>query len=69
MRDKELYTRILGIQPPWTVADIELDMKAGKAYRMGYIDVAQLERLAQVSCPNGYGTYLSDLLQQEIVAR
>lgn len=30
MRDKELYKRILGIQAPWEVSDIELDMKAGE---------------------------------------
>ena len=30
MRDKELYTQILGIQTPWEVSDIELDMKAGE---------------------------------------
>ncbi len=30
MRDKELYTKILGIQTPWEVSDIELDLKAGE---------------------------------------
>lgn len=30
MRDKELYTQILGIQTPWEVSDIELDLKAGE---------------------------------------
>ncbi len=30
MRDKELYTQILGIQTPWKVSDIELDLKAGE---------------------------------------
>ncbi len=30
MRDKELYTQILGIQAPWEVSDIELDLKAGE---------------------------------------
>lgn len=30
MRDKELYTQILGIQTPWQVSDIELDLKAGE---------------------------------------
>jgi len=30
MRDKELYTQILGIQTPWEVSDIELDIKAGE---------------------------------------
>jgi transposase len=30
MRDKELYTQILGIQTPWEVSEIELDLKAGE---------------------------------------
>ncbi len=30
MRDKELYTQILGIQAPWEVSEIELDLKAGE---------------------------------------
>ena len=33
MRDKELYTQILGIQAPWEVSDIELDLKAGERQR------------------------------------
>jgi glucose-1-phosphate thymidylyltransferase len=32
------------------------------AYRMGYIDAPQLERLAQPLLKNGYGQYLMDLL-------
>lgn len=34
MRDKELYTQILGIRSPWQVADVELSVGAGevKAY-------------------------------------
>jgi glucose-1-phosphate thymidylyltransferase len=35
------------------------------AYRMGYIDDAQLERLAQPLLNNSYGQYLINLLQQE----
>jgi glucose-1-phosphate thymidylyltransferase len=35
------------------------------AYRMGYIDATQLERLAQPLLKNGYGQYLINLLQQE----
>lgn len=35
------------------------------AYRMGYIDAVQLERLAQPLLKNGYGQYLINLLQQE----
>lgn len=30
MRDKELYTQILGIRSPWQVADIELSVEAGE---------------------------------------
>ncbi len=30
MRDKELYRQILGIQTPWEVSEIELDIKAGE---------------------------------------
>ncbi len=32
------------------------------AYRAGYIDAAQLERLARPLAKNGYGTYLLDIL-------
>ena len=35
------------------------------AYRMGYIDAEQLQRLAQPLCKNGYGQYLLGLLKQE----
>jgi glucose-1-phosphate thymidylyltransferase len=35
------------------------------AYRMGYIDAVQLERLAQPLLKNSYGQYLIDLLRQE----
>ena len=30
MRDKELYTQILGIRTPWQVADVELSVEAGE---------------------------------------
>lgn len=30
MRDKELYARILGIQLPWRVDDVDLDLEAGE---------------------------------------
>jgi glucose-1-phosphate thymidylyltransferase len=33
------------------------------AYRMGYIDATQLERLAQPLLKNGYGQYLMDLIK------
>lgn len=35
------------------------------AYRMGFIDAAQLERLAAPLAKSGYGQYLLNLLQQE----
>ncbi|RJQ57171.1 MAG: glucose-1-phosphate thymidylyltransferase [Desulfobacteraceae bacterium] len=35
------------------------------AYRMGYIDAKQLEKLAQPYLKNGYGQYLMDLLRYE----
>jgi len=35
------------------------------AYRMAYIDAAQVERLAQPLLKNGYGVYLMDLLRFE----
>jgi glucose-1-phosphate thymidylyltransferase len=35
------------------------------AYRMGYIDAAQLEKLAGELMKNGYGQYLLDILEQE----
>ncbi|MFU8805239.1 MAG: glucose-1-phosphate thymidylyltransferase RfbA [Bradymonadaceae bacterium] len=34
------------------------------AYRMGYIDAARLEELAEPLAKNGYGQYLLDLLKQ-----
>jgi glucose-1-phosphate thymidylyltransferase len=34
------------------------------AYRMGFIDTAQLEQLARPLLKNGYGQYLMDMLQQ-----
>jgi len=30
MRDKELYTQILGIRSPWKVADVELSVEDGE---------------------------------------
>jgi glucose-1-phosphate thymidylyltransferase len=35
------------------------------AYRMGYIDIAQLENLAKPLLKNGYGQYLMDIVKQE----
>jgi glucose-1-phosphate thymidylyltransferase len=35
------------------------------AYRMGYIDAAQVERLAQPLLQNGYGRYLMELVRQK----
>ena len=39
------------------------------AYRMGFIDAVQLERLAQPLLKNNYGRYLIDLLRQEETSR
>ena len=39
------------------------------AYRMGYIDAGQLERLARALIKNGYGQYLLDILEHEGEAR
>jgi glucose-1-phosphate thymidylyltransferase len=36
------------------------------AYRMGYIDAAQVERLAEPLKKNGYGQYLLRLLQEKV---
>ena len=30
MRDVDLYTQILGIQAPWQVTDVEVDMPQGQ---------------------------------------
>jgi transposase len=46
MRDKELYSKILGIQTPWTVTDIELNLKAGEVK----VTVEQ-EDGAEQTCP------------------
>ena len=36
------------------------------AYRMGYIDAAQLERLAEPMKKNSYGQYLLDVLRDRV---
>jgi len=46
MRDKELYRRILGIQAPWEVSEIELDLKAGEVK----VHVGQKPEARQI-CP------------------
>lgn len=46
MKDKELYSKILGIQAPWKVIDIELDLKAGEVK----VYVAQKDGAKQ-ACP------------------
>jgi len=48
MRDKELYTQILGIQAPWEVSDIELDLKAGEV--KVYVDQKPGTNLACPKC-------------------
>ncbi|MDF1552136.1 MAG: glucose-1-phosphate thymidylyltransferase RfbA [Deferrisomatales bacterium] len=39
------------------------------AYRMGYIDAAQVKRLAASLLNSGYGTYLLDILREEGTSR
>lgn len=47
MRDKDLYSQILGIKPPWYVEDVNLDMAGGK------IDVmVTLQADAVLTCPH-----------------
>jgi glucose-1-phosphate thymidylyltransferase len=36
------------------------------AWRQGWIDDAQLEKLAQALAKNGYGGYLLDLLKEKV---
>ena len=36
------------------------------AYRMGYIDAAQVEKLAEPLKKNGYGQYLLELLKERV---
>jgi glucose-1-phosphate thymidylyltransferase len=38
------------------------------AYRMGYIDAAQVERLAEPYKKNGYGRYLLSILQERLLS-
>ncbi len=45
MRDRELYQKILGIESPWEVVDVELDMAAGEVR----VHVANGE--ARLACP------------------
>jgi glucose-1-phosphate thymidylyltransferase len=44
--------------------DLKIACVEEVAYRMGYIDAAQLEWLARPACQNGYGQYLLRVLQQ-----
>ena len=37
------------------------------AYRLGYIDAAQLEKLANAMLNNGYGQYLMDVLKEDSI--
>ena len=36
------------------------------AYRMGYIDSNQLQKLAEPLCKNGYGQYLLELVNERL---
>ena len=44
--------------------DLKIACVEEVAYRMGYIDAAQVEWLAQPACKNGYGQYLLRVLKQ-----
>ena len=46
MNDKELYQNILGVAPPWKVADVQLDMK-GKLVTI----FVEYDHTRQVRCP------------------
>ena len=58
MRDRELYRKILGIEAPWEVEDVELDLPAG------VIEVRVIHRDHEHKCPvcgeaaSGYDTRL-----------
>ena len=45
MRDRELYQKILDIEPPWRVVDVELDVEEGEVR----VHVANVER--KLPCP------------------
>ena len=55
MRDKELYTQILGIRSPWKVADVELSVGAGEVKVIVEQDAGAEQRCPKCSavCP-GY---------------
>lgn len=55
MRDKELYTQILGIRSPWQVADVELSLEAGEVKVFVEREPGAQQRCPQCgeSCP-GY---------------
>ena len=44
MRDKELYGRILGVEAPWRVADVELNLQQGEI-------VVHVEHGGPLTCP------------------
>jgi len=46
MRDKELYARILGLEAPWVVREVDLDLEKGEVFIHVYYD-AQLS----LRCP------------------
>ena len=46
MRDKELYTRILGVEAPWHVREVDLELQAGEV--SVYLEIDQRESLR---CP------------------
>lgn len=48
MNDKELYRRILGVEAPWEVSGVELDLKAGGEIRV-YLDFDETRE--EPKCP------------------
>jgi len=61
MLDAALYVRTIEERQGLKIACIE-----EIAYRMGYIDAAQLEELAQPLMKSGYGEYLVSVLRSEV---
>src|SRR5712691_2191793 len=45
MRDKDLYEKILGIEAPWSVTEVELDLKKGEV-RVHVADTSE-----RLTCP------------------
>lgn len=46
MRDKQLYSQLLGVQPPWRVRDVDLQLEAGEVHIH-----LELDPSVQLVCP------------------